>query len=243
MRVHAVVLVVAACAALLSHAAASATRSYETATFDKVSVASGIEVDIVPGSARSVVASTRAEHFKDLRIEVKGNELRIDRPPRNWFRFWRRPDYSVRVVMPALRSVVASSGSHVMVKGAFTGDLDVRASSGSQVDVEQLRGGRVRTRASSGSELRVAGSCHSLDVETSSGSDLDAGRLLCESVTVVASSGSEASVAASQGLTAKASSGADVRVNGAPALVKVSESSGGSVDVQQASVDMHQVEK
>lgn len=226
-------LVFAACAALLPAGAAAATRSHDAAAFDKVSVAAGIQVDIAQGAARSVVAETRARNFKDLRLVVKNNELRIDRPARNWFRFWSRPRYSVRVVMPVLRGVAASSGSGVTVKGVFTGDLAVETSSGSQVGIAQVQGGKVRARSSSGSEIRIAGSCLSLDAETSSGSDLDAGNLMCQSVTVTASSGSDAAVAASRGLTASASSGADVKVSGAPAVVKVSKSSGGSVDVYQ----------
>lgn len=235
-------LAIATCAVLLPCAATAATRSYEVGAFDKVSVAAGIDVNVMQGSTRSVIAETRADNFKDLRIEVRNNELRIGRPARNWFRFWHRPNYTVRVVMPVLRSVDASSGSDVSVKGAFHGDLDVETSSGSAVEVAQVSGGKVRARSSSGSELTVAGRCQSLDADTSSGSDLDAGRLLCESVTVEASSGSEVAVAASRGLTAKASSGADVKVNGAPAMVKVSESSGGNVDVRQG-VDMQQVER
>lgn len=235
------VLALAACAVLLPAAAGAATRSFEVDAFDKVSVASGIDVDIVAGSMRSVVAETRADDFDDLRVEVRGNELRISRPARFWSWWRRRPDYQVRVVMPQLRSLDVSSGAEVTVKGAFSGDFAVESSSGSEVDVAQMQGGTVRARSSSGSELRLAGSCQSLDADSSSGSDLDAGGMMCGSVTVEASSGSSARVAATRELNARASSGADVKVNGAPAMVKVSESSGGNVDVQQ--VNLQQVEK
>ena len=121
-----------ACALLLPCAAAAATRSYPVGEFDKVSVAAGIQLDITPGSVRGVVANTRAEHFEDLKIIVKGGELRISRPVRNWFWF-RRPNYNVQVVMPVLRGLDASSGSQVMVKGAFTGDFALASSSGSRM--------------------------------------------------------------------------------------------------------------
>ncbi|HWL64239.1 MAG TPA: DUF2807 domain-containing protein [Steroidobacteraceae bacterium] len=118
-----------------------------------------------------------------------------------------------------------------MVSGAFAGDLQASTSSGGQLEIAQLKGGKVQTRASSGSGLNVAGSCQALEVETSSGSNVKAAELTCESVTVEASSGSWARVAATQGLTANASSGAKVRVNGAPVVVKVRNSSGGRVYV------------
>jgi hypothetical protein len=206
-----------------------------------VSVAAGIEVDIASGSTRSVIAETRTDDFDDLRVVVKGNELRIGRPARNWFWWGRRRNYQVRVVMPVLRSLDVSSGSEVSVKGAFSGDFSVESSSGSEVEVAQLQGGAVRARSSSGSELRLAGSCQSLDADSSSGSDLDAGRMMCGSVTVEASSGSDARVAATRELIARASSGADVKVSGAPAVVKVKKSSGGSVNIRQ--VENYQVEK
>jgi hypothetical protein len=218
-----------ACAFLVPCAASTAERSYQVETFDKVSVAAGIQVHIMPGSTRSAVARTSAENFEDLKIIVKDGELRISRPARNWFFFGRRPNYSVQVVMPVLRSLNASSGSQVMVKGQFAGDFALESSSGSQVDVAQLTGGKVRTRSSSGSQITLAGSCQSLDAETSSGADLDAGRLMCETVAVRASSGSGADVAATRALTAKASSGAGVKVSGAPEVVEVKTSSGGRV--------------
>lgn len=226
-------LVSALCALALSVTAQAATRSYDTASFEKVSVAAGIDVDITLGGSRSVEAETRAGDFDDLRIAVKGDELRIDRPARSWFWFGRRPRYSVRVVMPALRAVEASSGSSVSVKGRVAGDLALQASSGSEVEVAEVGGGNVEARSSSGSDIQVVGSCLSLDASTSSGSDLDAGRLLCERVAVQASSGSDAVVAAKRGLTAKASSGANVRVNGTPVEVQVNTSSGGHVNVRQ----------
>lgn len=224
-------LVVAAGALLLPVAAGAATRGYEVGSFDKVSVAAGMRVDITQGSARSVVAETRGDDFDELRIVVKDGELHIERAADSWFRFWRQTSYTVRVVMPVLRSVEASSGSSVDVKGAFAGDFTVSTSSGSRIEIAQLKGGKVRARASSGSTLEVAGSCQSLDADTSSGSNINADELTCESVTVEASSGSGAKVAATKGLTASASSGANVRVSGGPTVVKISNSSGGRVHV------------
>lgn len=224
---------IAAGAFLLPLSANAETRGYEVGSFDKVSAAEGIRVDITQGAARSVTADTRAEDFDDLRIVVKAGELRIDRPPGNWFRPRRRADYTVRVVMPALRELDASSGSSVLVKGSFSGDFDVSSSSGSRVEIAQLKGGLVRARSSSGSALQVAGSCQAVDAEVSSGSNLDAGRLLCESATVEASTGSAAKVAAAQGLTASASTGASVKVNGAPKSVRIKNSTGGRVEVRR----------
>ena len=185
------------CAFALPGAALAATRSYDVGVFEGVAVASGVAVDINRGPTRSVLAETKSSNFDDLKITVKDNVLRIERPASNWFSSWfgARPDYQVHVVTPSLHSLIASSGSEVTVKGGLEGDFSVTASSGSDVDVAGFKGGKVTAQTSSGSELAIAGSCISLKAEASSGSDLDADDLQCENVSVQASSGSDLSVA------------------------------------------------
>jgi hypothetical protein len=219
-----------ACLLLLPVAALAATRIYDTGAFESVSVAAGVDVEITLGTSRSVVAETRSVDFDDLRIEVQGNVLKIDRPSRGWFLF-RRPNYHVRVVTPALHSLDASSGADVDVKGPIEGDFTVEATSGSDVQISPIQGGNVKARASSGSDLEIAGVCRTLDVEASSGSDLDAHGLRCETVTVRTSSGSDVSLYASRSVTGKATSGSDVQISGAPPVVQVEKSSGADIGV------------
>lgn len=229
-------LTIAACAVALPGVTCAATRSYDTGAFESVSVAAGIDVDIIVGPARSVGAETRSSRFDDLRIAVDGNVLRIDRPPRtgffNWFR-WNRTEYEVRIATPALHSLTVSSGSDAKVSGSLVGDLAVTASSGSDVEVTGIQSGKVTVRASSGSDVTLGGRCASLDAEVSSGSDVEADKLMCEHVTVRASSGSDMSVAATQRVTGHASSGSDVLIRGRPALVQVEQGSGADVTVQE----------
>jgi hypothetical protein len=219
---------IAACLLFLPLTTLAATRTYEVVPFDAVSVAAGVNVEITSGPSRSVVAETRTGGFDDLRIAVQGKVLKIDRPPRGWFQFMR-PSYSVHVVTPDLRSVSGSSGADVTVKGASDGDFAVDASSGSDIHVSGLKAGTVKAHASSGSDLEIAGSCTTVEVEASSGSDVDARGLRCETGTVHSSSGSDVSLYASRSITGSASSGSDVRVGGAPPVVKVETSSGADV--------------
>lgn len=216
---------IAACLCLLPLPALAATRTYEVASFDAVSAAAGVNVDITQGPTRSVVGETRTAGFDDLRISVQGSVLKIDRPARGWFQF-TRPEYTVHVVTPVLRSVTGSSGADVTVKGAGDGDFSVDATSGSDIEVSGLKAGAVKAHASSGSDLELSGSCTSLDVEASSGSDVDAGNLRCETATLRTSSGSDVSLHASRSVSGSASSGSDVHIGGAPPAVKVETSSG-----------------
>lgn len=218
----------AACLLLLPLSALAATRTYEVASFEAVSAAAGVDVDITLGSARSVVAETRTGGFDDLRVSVQGNVLRIDRPSRGWFQFMR-PSYTVHVVTPVLRAVTASSGSDMKVKGSSEGDFAVDASSGSDIEITGLKAGTVKAHASSGSDLELAGTCTALEVDASSGSDVDAGSLKCETAAVHTSSGSDVSLHASRSVSGSASSGSDVKIGGTPASVKVETSSGADI--------------
>jgi hypothetical protein len=213
----------------------AASRTYDIGAFEEVSVSAGIEVDITAGPNRSVVAENRSDKFDDLRISVEGKVLNIGRPAGSWFSSWfsgGRPDYQVHVVAPALRSLSASSGSEVGVKGPLEGDFSVTASSGSEVHVTGIRGGNVKASVSSGSEVEIEGTCVSLQAEASSGSDLEADDLKCEAVTVNTSSGSDVSVSASKRVSGNASSGSDVTVKGRPPEVHVEKSSGADVTLR-----------
>ena len=217
-------------ACLLPLAASAATRSYETPGFEAISVTSGVDVEITLAAGRSVVAESRLGDLDGLRIVVEGNVLKIDRPGAIWPLFgWR--SYTVRVVTPVLRSVLASAGSDVEAKGATEGDFTISASSGSDVHLTGIRGGDVRVNASSGSDIDLAGTCSSLDIEASSGADVKASALRCETVLVRASSGSDLSVSASRSVAGKMSSGSDLTIRGAPASVRVDKSSGADVNV------------
>jgi len=222
------------CALALPGAAFAAIRGYDTDDFERVSVAAGITADISVGSARSVRAETKADNFDDLQISVKDKVLHIGRPTSSWFTnvFTHRTEYQVHVSTPALRSLTASSGAEVTVKGVV-GDFTVNASSGSDVDISLVKGGIVNASASSGSEIEMSGSCVALKVESSSGSDLDADDLKCENISLQASSGSDLSVSASKSVTGQASSGSDIRVRGKPSSVEVDTSSGAHLVVKE----------
>ncbi len=229
------IFAITACALTLPGAALAATRPYTVDSFERVSVAAGVEADITLGSTRSVVADTKSDDFEALRIVVKDNALQIDRPPGSWFSSWfgNRPDYHVHIVTPTLRSLAASSGAEVTVKGSVTGDFSVDASSGSDVELELVKGGNVKVHTSSGGEASIAGTCVSLEAHTSSGSDLDAGDLKCDNVSLHTSSGSELSVSAAKSVTGEASSGSDIRVRGRPTTVQVETSSGANMVVRE----------
>lgn len=220
---------VSALALLLPLAAQAATRTYNTAEFDSVAVAAGVDAQITLGTTRSVVADSSNDDFDSLRVVVEGRQLKIDRPSAHWLSF-RRPHYTVRVVTPELHSVSATSGSDVEVHGASSGDFSLKASSGSDMKVALTRNATVKVDISSGSDVDVSGECTAVQVEASSGSHAKARHLKCETAAVQASSGADVDVFATRIVTGHASSGANVNIAGAPTSITVEKSSGADIN-------------
>lgn len=229
------IITAAACLLALPATAFAATRTYDTREFSSISVATGISVDVTLGPRHHVVAETDGSDFDRLRIRVEGDVLHIDRPPGIWLRwFGRQPDYHVRIEAPALRRLSASSGSAVTVKGESPGDdFEVNSSSGSRLDIHITRGRAIRAHGSSGSRLNISGNCSAVRITASSGSRVDAEDLRCKEAEVQASSGSSVTLAATDRVAGSASSGSNVKVRGAPAVVEVKQSSGADVVIRQ----------
>lgn len=243
-------LAIAACLLVLPGAALAATKTYDFGRFEGVAVSAGIKADIKMGSPQSVVAETDGSNFDDLVIGVDGNVLHIGRPPGNWL-LGKHPDYQVHITVLVLHSLAASSSGEARVDGTAEGDFALTASSSGKVELPALKagsvsiaasssgrvrlsaleGGNVTMHASSGGSIDVAGSCASLNVSASSGGDARAGALKCENVTANASSSGAVSAFASKIVQGHASSGGDIKIEGKPPVVQVSESSGGDVSV------------
>ena len=88
---------------------------------------------------------------------------------------------------------------------------------------------KLNCNSSSGGDIRISGTTTLLIAEASSGSDIKASNLKAETSKVKASSGADISVNTSKELTARATSGGDIRYSGNPQTIDKSDSSSGSV--------------
>lgn len=203
-----------ACAALfiLPGAALAETRSYDLADFDAVSVATGVTATIAVGGPFAVAAEGDADDLERLEITVRGEELRIERDTRGlgWGR--RSGRIEVRVTMPDLAALSASSGSRAEAANIDAGDFEIDASSGASVE--------------------ASGRCESLTADVSSGARINAEALLCHRARADASSGGSVRLHADESIAADASSGGSVVVAGSPVDRRTDTSSGGSVRIQ-----------
>lgn len=172
--------------------------------FTAVEARAGTDVEVAVGGRFSVDVSGR--DADRIVTRVAGNTLIVE-PVRGWS--WRGPRQArIRVTMPRVEGLSASSGADLVATG--------------------LNGGAISLESSCGADLRVSGACDSFSAEASSGADLHASELRCENGSVEVSSGADARVFASGRLNVEASSGGGVVAYGDPGIGNIDLSSGGS---------------
>ena len=199
-------LILVGCALAIASAGTALAAPRALSGFTGVEASSGTDVAVTVGPAYSVDVSGPGADRVVTRIV--GRTLVVEYRNNNWF-WGRRPPANVRVTMPRVESLSASSGADLVVTGVNGGDIELDSSSGA--------------------DLRVSGQCASFTADASSGADLHAQELRCENGSVDASSGADARVFASGRLNVDASSGAGVVAYGNPGIGNIDLSSGGSL--------------
>jgi len=173
--------------------------------FTGVNASAGTDVEVMVGGAFRVEVTGR--DAERIVTRVAGDTLMVH-PVRGWS--WRGPrNAHVRITMPHVSSLSASSGADLVATG--------------------VDGGAIALSSSSGADLRVSGACDSFEADASSGADIHAAELRCESGSVDVSSGADARVYASGRLDVDASSGGGVVAHGNPGIGSISMSSGGTL--------------
>ena len=193
--------------AALSAAPAAAAETRNLSGFDQISASAGMDVVVSAGEGFSVnVDGARPERVV---TRVEGRRLIVE-PVRSWgFQWGPGPRATVRITMPSVTGLDASSGAEITATGIAAESLSLEASSAG--------------------EIRVSGTCRTLQVDASSGAEVHAGDLHCAEGSIDASSGAEAAVWVDGELNVDASSGADINAKGSPTLGDISLSSGGSL--------------
>ncbi len=222
----------AATIGIVSSAAMAETRTIAAAGFTGIDISAGIKATVSIGPTFSVTAeSPNGDDFNGLRIGVEGDSLRASYDPSlldllNLGGHQMR----VRIVMPSLTHVDASSSAQVEVSGNAADALSVDVSSGANVAVTGASAAQYTLDVSSGAALTIAGACGSAKLDASTGASLDAKALACRDADADASTGSHIEVAAEETIAADASTGAQVTVHGHPQVKSSDADTGGNVD-------------
>jgi hypothetical protein len=174
--------------------------------FTRVSANAGADVEVIVGQGYSVNVTGR--DAERISTRVSGDRLIIEPVRNGWFTRGPR-DARVRVTMPRVEGLSASSGADLTATGVNGGDVDLDSSSGA--------------------DLRVSGACATFRADASSGADIHAQDLRCENGSVDVSSGADVRIYASGRLDVDASSGGGVVAYGNPGIGNIDMSSGGSL--------------
>lgn len=197
-------LILAAAALVVATAGVASAEVRNLTGFTKIAASAGADVQVSVGGAYHVEVTGR--DAARIRTRLQGDTLIIEPTP-GWS--WRGRQANVRVSMPRVSGLSASSGADLVATGVNGGDIDLDSSSGA--------------------DLTVSGVCASFTADASSGADIHAQNLRCENGSVDVSSGADARVYASGRLDVDASSGGGVLAHGNPSIGNVDLSSGGSL--------------
>lgn len=193
--------------------------------FSRVKVSSGIDLFIEQGDKVSLTVEADENLHDYIFTEVRGDQLKIyvDGNIR------RARARKVHLTVKNIEELKATSGSDAVSKGIIKAEeLEVETSSGADMRIE-VEAKHVTSNSSSGSNLKISGTAETHETSASSGSSLHAYSLKAKEVTASVSSGADISVYASESISARASSGGDIRYKGSPKKVNKKTSSGGGV--------------
>jgi hypothetical protein len=195
------------------------------ADFSRVKVSSGIDLYIKQGNKTKLTVEADENLHDYIKTEVRGDQLRIYVDGN----IWRAKSRKVYVTVKEIEELKATSGSDVISQSVIQANrLSVSTSSGADMRIE-VEADDIISSSSSGSDLSISGTSETHSTSASSGSSIRAYDLESKEVTAKVSSGANIRVYAKESIDAKASSGGDIRYKGSPKNIYKKTSSGGGV--------------
>ena len=196
--------------------------------FSAIKATEGLDVYLTQSDNESVSVEADGNLQELILTEVEDGVLKIHTKENIGSAISKK----VHVSFKDISSIVSTSGSDVYSTNTIISErLDLKSTSGSDMKLD-VNTSVLNCKSTSGSDLRLSGKTIRLIAEATSGSDIKAADLMAESSQVKATSGADITVNTSQELTAKATSGGDVKYYGNPKKVDKSDSSSGSVRQQ-----------
>ena len=199
--------------------------------FHAIRVSHGIELMIKQGNTEAVAVSASEKEYRDnIKTEVEAGVLKIYFDTK-WYKNWNSNGKKLKayVSFKQLDMLHGSSGSSTTVDGNISSsNVKIELSSGA-IFKGAVEAGSIDVDNSSGAIAHISGKVQSASMEASSGAGVYAYDLVSDKCDAGASSGGAIEVSINKELSAKASSGGDIRYKGDGVITKVSTGSGGSV--------------
>lgn len=204
------------------------SESRRLSNFTEIIVGQAIQVEITQSDNYDVIVETNDNVMPYLKTEILGDKLKIYYSKK--FSGFNNVESKVKIKMPYLSKISASSASNIVSKNTFTGDnLQIKVSSAASVDLD-AEYDDVAIDASSASTVSVRGMSLNAHLETSSAAVINTKNLKSNMVKADASSAGSINCWPILRLDAKASSGGVVNYYNVPQEnSKMKKSSGGSI--------------
>lgn len=194
-------------------------------SFTTIKATEGLDVYLTQSENESITIEADENLHELILTEIKDGVLKIHAKEN----IGNASSKKIMISFKDISSIISTSGSDVYSTNTINVDeLHLKSTSGSDmtltVNTESLN-----CKSTSGSDLRLSGKTVKLFAEATSGSDIKAADLIAESSQVKATSGADVTVNTSKKLTARASSGGDVKYYGNPESVEKNDSPSGSI--------------
>ncbi len=194
-------------------------------SFTKIKASNGLDVFITQSKKPSVTVEADQNLQDIIKVEVVNGVLKVYTDKN----IGRSKAKKIYITATEIESITASSGSDVISENTITATtFKANASSGGYLKLA-LNVGTLSSNSSSGANLKLTGTAKDYTAKASSGSITNAYKLASQNVTVKVSSGANINIFASESIIAKASSGGDIDYKGNPKKSTIKKSSGGSV--------------
>jgi len=180
--------------------------------FDQIKVSQGLDLYIT--QSNDVALRIEAdENLHDLIMtDVENNILRIYSTEN----IRRASSRKVMLNINEISTIKATSGSDVFSTNTIeTHALELVSTSGANMELD-IKTQSLNCHSTSGSEIKISGTTDILIASATSGSEIEADKLKAKTSEVKATSGADISVNTSKELTARATSGGDIRYSGNP---------------------------
>lgn len=194
-------------------------------SFYAIKASEGLDVFLTQSDTESITVEAD-ENLQELIItEINDGVLKIHTKEN----IGRSKSKKVMVSFKDISSITSTSGSDVYSTNSInTAELKLKTTSGSDMKLE-VNTSVLDCKSTSGSDLKLSGTTDKLFAEATSGSDIEADNLIAESSQVKATSGAGITINTSKKLTAKATSGGNIKYYGNPEIVEKNNTVSGNI--------------
>lgn len=194
-------------------------------SFNSVKISRGLDLYLTQSDQESLTVEADENLHEIITTTIENNVLLISTTQN----IGNSSSKKIMLNFNNISAIKATSGSDVISTNTIHAThLDLDISSGSDMELH-IESESISCHSTSGSDLELSGKTNQFIAEASSGSSIDADNLESLNAQVKASSGAEISVNTLKKLTAKASSGGDVRYLGTPEIIKKNDGVSGSI--------------